>query len=136
MMSAVRKTSARLGRIFAPLPANSASVYPASTPAPLSTTASRPSFAKVGSTAGTNETRRSPGKLSRGTPTIMQQPPTLLQTPQNIHNAAIAVSLFYGWGCGCYPAGYAGPGHFCAGNGARSAAGTLAPTAGSAAGGQ
>src|SRR5256714_10807927 len=76
MMSAVRKTSARLGRIFAPLPAYSASVYPASTPAPLSTTASRPSFAKVGSTAGTNETRRSPGKLSRGTPTIMQQPPT------------------------------------------------------------
>jgi hypothetical protein len=28
-------------------------------------------------TAGTNATRRSPGKLSRGTPTIMKLPPLL-----------------------------------------------------------
>src|SRR2546421_6076076 len=65
-------------------------------PAPASTTISRPSFVKLGITPGTNETRRSPGKLSRGTPTIMQQPPTLQQTTQNIHNAGIAVRLFYG----------------------------------------
>src|SRR5580658_3411689 len=76
-MSAAPKTSTRVRRIFAPLATNSLSGYPASVPAPASTTTSRPAFARLGTTAGTIATRRSPGKLSRGTPTIMKLPPVL-----------------------------------------------------------
>src|SRR5271157_5937609 len=73
-MSAVRKTSARSAMILAPLLTYSVSGYPASTPAAASNTTSRPTFARLGITAGTSATRRSPGKLSRGTPTIMKPP--------------------------------------------------------------
>src|SRR5579872_4970026 len=74
MMSAVLKTSPRLARTSAPLSTYAASGYPASTPAPASITTSRPAFARLGTTPGTRATRRSPGKLSRGTPTIIGPP--------------------------------------------------------------
>src|SRR5271166_7033273 len=38
-------------------------------------TTSRPAFLRLGTTAGTRATRRSPGKISRGTPTSMKDPP-------------------------------------------------------------
>src|SRR5271169_2716056 len=38
-------------------------------------TTSRPAFLRLGRTAGTRATRRSPGKISRGTPTSMKNPP-------------------------------------------------------------
>src|SRR5215472_17082008 len=44
-------------------------------PAPASTKTSKPAFVRFGTTTGTSATRRSPGKLSRGTPTIMKFPP-------------------------------------------------------------
>src|SRR6516164_7050994 len=44
-------------------------------PAPASTTTSKPAFLRLGMTAGTKATRRSPGKVSRGTPTNMRDPP-------------------------------------------------------------
>src|SRR5215469_8314020 len=74
-MSAARKTSARLPPIFAPLETCAAAGWPAPTPAPGSTKASSPAVVRFGTTTGTNATRRSPGKLSRGTPTIMKFPP-------------------------------------------------------------
>src|ERR1019366_688390 len=37
---------------------------------------SMPAFARLGMTAGTSATRRSPGYISRGTPTIMNLPPS------------------------------------------------------------
>src|SRR5579863_5647823 len=41
-------------------------------------TTSRPALARLGITPGTRATRRSPGKLSRGTPTIIGPPCTAL----------------------------------------------------------
>src|SRR5258705_255409 len=49
------------------------------------TTAATPAFVRFGMTAGTSATRRSPGKLSRGTPTIMKLPP-LPSTDSNAPN--------------------------------------------------
>src|SRR5579863_1044677 len=70
---------------FAPLAAYSASRNPAATPAPASTITSMPAFARLGMTMGTSATRRSPGYVSRGTPTIIQLPPS---SPLQ-HNAAL-----------------------------------------------
>src|SRR6202166_3716096 len=75
-MSAEANTCARSAMIFAPLAAYSASGKPAAAPAPASTITSRPAFARLGMTAGTSATRRSPGYVSRGTPTIMKLPPS------------------------------------------------------------
>src|ERR1700692_4091098 len=61
--------------ILAPFAAYSASGKPAATPAPASTITSMPAFARLGMTMGTSATRRSPGYVSRGTPTIMNLPP-------------------------------------------------------------
>src|SRR6185312_564842 len=47
-----------------------ASGYPACSPAPASNTTSSPAFASSGTTAGVRATRRSPGYISLGTPTI------------------------------------------------------------------
>src|ERR1035437_9502739 len=74
-MSAALKTSARLLRTLAPFAAYSASGKPASMPAPASITTSIPALERLGMTVGTNATRRSPGYVSRGTPTIMNLPP-------------------------------------------------------------
>ena len=63
------------GRTLPPFSVNAASGYPASPPAPASTTTSRPAFARFGITMGTSATRRSPGKLSLGTPTITKPLP-------------------------------------------------------------
>ena len=76
MISAVAKTSARAGRILAPRAVYSESGNPAFAPAPASTTTSRPALARMGTTAGTIATRRSPGKISRGIPMIMKKAPT------------------------------------------------------------
>src|SRR5579864_971559 len=62
--------------IFAPLAAYSASGKPAAAPAPASTINSRPALARLGMTMGTSATRRSPGYVSRGTPTIIALPPS------------------------------------------------------------
>src|SRR5438132_498596 len=43
-------------------------------PAPASTRTSHPAFARVGIEAGMRATRRSPGKVSLGTPTIIAGP--------------------------------------------------------------
>src|SRR5580704_11070648 len=74
-MSAFANTSARSGIIFTPLAAYSASGKPAATPAPASMMTSTPAFARLGMTMGTSATRRSPGYVSRGTPTIIELPP-------------------------------------------------------------
>src|SRR6266481_4638804 len=60
---------------------------------------------------------------------------TLSARVAEVGDAGHATAVEGHW-CGCYPAEYARPGHFRAGNGARRAAGTLAPTAGSVAGGE
>src|SRR5690349_4651989 len=75
MMSAAANNCARSTMIFAPLAAYSASGKPAAAPAPASTMTSIPALTRLGMTMGTSATRRSPGYVSRGTPTIITLPP-------------------------------------------------------------
>ena len=75
MMSAELKTWARSATIVAPFAAYSASGKAASVPAPASTITAKPAFTRLGMTAGTSATRRSPGYDSRGTPIFISFPP-------------------------------------------------------------
>ena len=73
MQSAVAYTSSRVARV-APASSKALSGKEAATPAPRSTTTSTPAALRRPSASGTRATRRSPGRVSRGTPTFMRAP--------------------------------------------------------------